>query len=103
MTSALLVPKVFRERLFSNLNNHTTLGSLHAQTKPHRLISGVHIQTWQGFCHTVQQTSIEAGMVELEIEPSAVMGLLPSKNIRARNEGLFQKQAFVQLTLNTTV
>lgn len=42
VTLALLVPKVFRERLFCDLNNHSTLGSTQAQTKPHRLISGVH-------------------------------------------------------------
>lgn len=42
MTSALLVPTVFRERLVGDLNNHSTLGSMHTQTKPHRLISGVH-------------------------------------------------------------
>lgn len=42
VTSALLVPKVLRERLFSDLNNYSTLGSMHAQTKPRRLISGVH-------------------------------------------------------------
>lgn len=42
VTSALVLPKVFRERLFSVINNYSYLGSMHAQTKPHRLISGVH-------------------------------------------------------------
>lgn len=43
-------------------------------------------------------------MGEREIEPSAVMGLLHSKNIiRAQNEGLFPKPSVVHLTLTTTV
>lgn len=42
MTLALLVPKVFRERLFCDFNNHSTLGFTQAQTQPHRLITGVH-------------------------------------------------------------
>lgn len=42
-------------------------------------------------------------MGEREIEPSAVMGLLHSKNIRAQNEGLFPKPSVVHLTSTTTV
>ena len=63
VTSALLAPQVFRERLSSDLCNYSTLGRMHAQTKPRRLISGVHPDL-AGFCHTVQQTSMPAGMGE---------------------------------------
>lgn len=43
VTSALVLPKVFRDRDFlSVINNYSYLGSLHTQIKPHRLISGVH-------------------------------------------------------------
>lgn len=38
-------------------------------------------------------------MGEQEIEPSAVMGLLHSKNIGAQNEGLFPKTSVAHLTL----
>ena len=98
VTSALLAPQVFRERLSSDLCNYSTLGRMHAQTKPRRLISGVHPDL-AGFCHTVQQTSMPAGMGEREAEPSAVMGLLHRKNIRAQNEGLFPKTSIFHLTL----
>lgn len=43
---------------------------------------------------------MQAGMGEREIEPSAVMGLLTSKNIGAQNEGLFPKPSVVHLTLS---
>lgn len=62
-----------------------------------------YIQTWQGLCHTVQQTSMQAGMGEQETEPSAVMGLLHSKNIRAQTESLFPKAGIVHLTVNATL
>lgn len=102
VTSALLVPKVFRERLFSDLNNHSTLGSMHAQPKPHRLISGVHpdLAGILPHCAANQHAGWEG---EQEIGPSAVMGLLHRKNIRAQNEGLFPKTSIVHPTLNTTI
>lgn len=46
---------------------------------------------------------MQAGIGEQEIEPSAVMGLLHSKNIRVQDEGLFPKTSVVHLTLTTTV
>lgn len=42
---------------------------------------------------------MQAGIGEQEIEPSAVMGLLHSKNIRVQDEGLFPKTSVVHLTL----
>lgn len=67
-TSALLLPMMFRERLFSD-NNHSTLGSVHAQTKPHRLISGVHPDLAGILPHCAANQHV--GWVgEQEIEPS---------------------------------
>lgn len=42
---------------------------------------------------------MQAGMGEQETEPSAVMGLLRSENIRAQNEGLFPETSVTHLTL----
>lgn len=98
MTSALLVPTVFRERLFGDLNNHSTLGSMPAQTKPHRLISGVHPDLAGILPHCAANQ--HAGWGGRAREPSAVMGLLPSKNIGAQNEGLFPKPSVVHLPLS---
>lgn len=102
MTSALLVPKVFRERLFSDLYNHTTLGSMHAQTKPHRLISGVHpdLAGILPHCAANQHRGWDVRARDRAVSSD---GAFHSKNIRARNEGLFPKTSIVHLTLNTTV
>lgn len=102
VTSALLVPKVFRERLFSDLYNHTTLGSMHAQTKPHRLISGVHpdLAGILPHCAANQHRGWDGRARDRAVSSD---GAFHSENIRARNEGLFPKTSIVHLTLNTTV
>lgn len=46
---------------------------------------------------------MQAGVGEQETEPSAVMGLLHSKNMRAQTEGFFPKAGVVHLTVNTTL
>lgn len=102
MTLTLLVPKVFRKRLSCDLNNHSTLGSTQAQTKPHRLISGVHPDLAGILPHCAANQHAGWGG-EQERESSAVMGLLHNKNIAAQNESLFPKAGSVHLTLNTTL
>lgn len=99
VTLTLLVPKVFRKRLSCDLNNHSTLGSTQAQTKPHRLISGVHPDLAGILPHCAANQHAGWGG-EQERESSAVMGLLHNKNIAAQNESLFPKAGSVHLTLN---
>lgn len=85
--SALPVPTVFRERLFSDLKNTQVWAVRMLRLSPIALFLG-YIQTWQGFCHTVQQTSMQAGVGEQE-GVIRMMGLIHSENIKAQNEGLF--------------
>lgn len=74
---------------------------MHAQTKPHRLISGVHPDLAGILPHCA--VNQHAGWDGRAREPSTVMGLLQSRNIGAQNEGLFPKTSIVHLTLNTTL
>lgn len=102
MTLALLVPKVFRERLFCNLNNHSTLGSMQAQTQPHRLIPGVHPDLAGILPHCAANQHAGWGGKARDRAISGG-GAFHRKNIRAQNEGLFPKTGGVHLTLTTTL
>lgn len=95
-----LYPCCLERDFFQDLNNHSTLGSLYAQTKPHRLISGV-LADLAGIlphCAANQHT----GWDWRARKSIAMMGLLHSKNSGAQNEGLFLK-TIIHFTLTTTV
>lgn len=81
-SSALVLPKVFRERLFSIINNHSSLGSMHAQIKPHRLISGVH-QDLAGILPHCAVNQHIGWSIRTKDRAIKVMGLLLSQTIRA--------------------
>lgn len=62
-----------------------------------------YIQTWQEFCHTVQQTSMQAGVGKQETELSAVVRLFTGRTSELRMRVSFQKTDGVHLTLTTTL
>lgn len=82
----------------------TQLWVLHRpRLSPIALLLG-YIQTWQEFCHTVQQTSMQAGVGKQETEPSAVVRLFTGRTLELRMRVSFQKKTDgVHLTLTTTL
>lgn len=87
------------ERGFSVISITTQLWVLcRPRLSPIALFLG-YIQTWQEFCHTVQQTSMQAGVAKQETEPSAVVGLFTGRTLELRMRVSFQKTGGVHLTL----
>lgn len=103
VTLALLVPNVFRERLFCDLNNHSALGSTQAQAQPHRLITGVHPDLAGILPHCAANQ--HAGWDGKARDRAVSCGeAFHRKNIGAQNEGLFPKKTdVVHLTLTSTL